>query len=154
VADAAAAEETVLELISFEIADQAFCIDIRAVREIRGWTPATPIPQTAAYVRGVINLRGAVIPVLDLRNRLGLGQTEPTSRHVIVVVQDGANVAGLLVDGVRETFQAPAGRMQSPPTMSAEATDRFVDAILPMDGRMLSRLVVGALLPQPVPHAA
>lgn len=145
------ADETqgaILELISFEIGGQEFCIDIRTVREIRGWAPATPIPQTPAYVLGVINLRGAVIPVLDLRNRLGLGVTDPSSRHVIVVIQHEDRLAGLLVDGVQETFQVPASQMTPPPAMGSTATERFVDAILPIEGRMLSRLVVGSLLPR------
>ncbi len=139
--------DTNLELISFEIADQEFCIDIRTVREIRGWSPATPMPQTPDYILGVINLRGLVVPVLDLRNRLGLGRTEASSRHVIVVIQHEGRVAGLLVDGVQETFQVDASLLQPPPAMGSTATDRFVDAILPLDGRMLSRLVVGSLLP-------
>ena len=139
--------ESILELISFEIADQEFCIDIRTVREIRGWTPATPMPQTPPYMQGVINLRGAVIPVLDLRNRLGLGRTEPTSRHVIVVIQHESRVAGLLVDGVQETFQVAANLLQPPPVMGSAIEGRFVDAVLPLEGRMLSRLVVGSLMP-------
>ena len=139
--------ESILELISFEIADQEFCIDIRTVREIRGWTPATPMPQTPGYIQGVINLRGAVIPVLDLRNRLGLGRTDPTSRHVIVVIQHDSRVAGLLVDGVQETFQVAANLLQPPPVMGSAIEGRFVDAVLPMEGRMLSRLVVSALMP-------
>lgn len=146
--------ESPLELISFEIADQEFCIDIRSVREIRGWTAATPIPQTADYVQGVINLRGAVIPVLDLRSRLGLGQTEPSSRHVIVVIQHEDQVAGLLVDGVQETFQVDASQLQPPPPMGSIATGQFVDAVLPIEGRMLSRLVVGSLLPTGQERAA
>jgi len=146
--------ESTLELISFEIADQEFCIDIRAVREIRGWTRATPVPQTPDYIRGVINLRGAVIPVLDLRNRLGLGTTEPSSRHVIVVIQDEERVAGLLVDGVQETFRVDAGLLQPPPAMDLTSEERFVDAIIPLEGRMLSHLVVGALFPHPNRQAA
>ncbi len=138
---------TILELISFEIAGQEFCIDIRAVREIRGWTPATPLPQTPHYVQGVINLRGAVIPVLDLRERLDLGKTEPSSRHVIVVIQHEDSIAGLVVDGVQETFQVKAELMQPPPAVTSPDATRFVDAILPLEGRMLSRLVVGALMP-------
>jgi purine-binding chemotaxis protein CheW len=145
---------TTLELISFEIADQEFCIDIRSVREIRGWTPATPIPQTPDYIRGVINLRGAVIPVLDLRNRLGLGDTVASSRHVIVVIQEEDRVAGLLVDGVQETFRVDASLLQPPPAMDSFAAERFVDAILPLDGRMLSRLVVAALFPHEFSQAA
>jgi len=143
-----------IELISFEIADQEFCIDIRAVREIRGWTTAVRMPHTPAYMLGVINLRGLVMPVLDLRARLGLGETIANTRHVIVVVQDGARVAGLLVDSVQETFMVEASLLQEPPCMDSTETDRFVDAIIPLERRMLSRLVVSSLLPRDMPLAA
>ena len=133
-----------LELISFEIAGQEFCIDIRSVREIRGWTPVTRMPQ---YVLGVINLRGSVMPVLDLRSRLGLGETEASSRHVFVVVQHGSRLAGLMVDAVQETFVVDEALMPPPPCMDSGEAEALVDAIIPMEGRMLSRLVVGALLP-------
>lgn len=136
-----------LELISFEIAGQAFCIDIKSVREIRGWTLETPMPQTPAYVRGVINLRGAVMPVLDLRNRLELGVTTPSSRHVIVVVQHDDRIAGLLVDGVQETFVVALDQLQAPPAMDFMSSRLIVDAIIPIEGQLLSRLVVGSLMP-------
>ncbi|MGH6999370.1 MAG: chemotaxis protein CheW [Phenylobacterium sp.] len=135
------------ELISFEIAGQEFCIDIRAVREIRGWTAATPMPHTPPYMLGVINLRGSIMPVLDLRARLDLGRTEASSRHVIVVVQHEERLAGLLVDAVQETFVVDEALLQSPPDMDSTSSAQFIDAILPLDGRMLSRLVVASLLP-------
>ena len=138
---------SMLELISFEIGGQEYCIDLRSVREIRGWTQTTPMPRTPNYILGVINLRGAVMPVLDLRCRLGLGKTDPSSRHVIVVIQQGKRMAGVLVDGVQETFQLAASLLQAPPAMDSDANDQFVDAIIPLEGRMLSRLVVGSLLP-------
>ena len=144
---------SMLELISFEIGGQDYCIDVRSVREIRGWTPTTPMPQTPDYILWVINLRGAVMPVLDLRCRLGLGRTEPSSRHVIVVIQHGTRMAGVLVDGVQETFQLAASLLQSPPAMDSDADNQFVDAIIPLEGRMLSRLVVGSLLPREVAQA-
>jgi purine-binding chemotaxis protein CheW len=136
-----------LELISFEIGGQEYCIDVRSVREIRGWTATTPIPQTPDYVLGVINLRGVIMPVLDLRSRLGLGRTEPSSRHVIVVIEQDTRTAGVLVDGVQETFRVAASLLQVPPVMACGAGDQFVDAIIPLGERMLSRLVVGTLLP-------
>ena len=136
-----------LELISFEIGGQTFCVDVRAVREIRGWTPTTPMPQAPSYVLGLINLRGVVMPVVDLRNRLGLGVTEPTSRHVIVVVQHAGGLAGLVVDAVQETFTVEASALQRPPSIEVIAEARFVDAIIPLEGCMVSRLVVAALLP-------
>lgn len=136
-----------VELISFEISGQEFCIDIQSVREIRGWTPATPIPNTVDYILGVINLRGTVMPVIDLRRRLGLGRTEPTSRHVIVVVQDGSRVAGLLVDAVQETVMVQRDRLVPPPKVDFNSSEVFVDAILTLEKQLLSRLVVAALMP-------
>lgn len=135
-----------LELISFEINGQEFCIDISVVREIRGWTPATPMPNTPSYILGVINLRGAVMPVFDLRSRLGLGRTEPSSRNVIVVVRSANQLVGLLVDAVQETFMVDADVLQAPPAMELSG-EAFVDAIIPLEGRMLSRLVVTSLVP-------
>ena len=121
-----------LELISFEIGGQEFCIDISVVREIRGGRRPPPCPRPPDYIRGVINLRGRVMPVLDLRNRLGLGSTEPSSRHVIVVVQHESRMAGLLVDAVQETFLVDIGLLQAPPAMDSTASDLFVDAIIPL----------------------
>lgn len=144
----------VLELISFEIGGQSFCIDIRSVREIRGWTPATAMPHTPTYIQGVINLRGAVMPVIDLRSRLGLGVTDPSSRHVNVVVQHGPRLAGLLVDAVQETFMVDSSILQTPPHMDATSSEVFVDAIIPLEGRMLSRLVVESLMPAEPAQAA
>jgi len=137
----------VVELISFEIGGQEFCIDIRSVREIRGWAPATPMPHSPEYIVGVINLRGMVMPVIDLRSRLGLGQTEPTERHVIVVIQADGRTAGLLVDGVRESFHVETSSLQAPPDLGDGFSHCFVDAILPFDGRLMSRLVVNTLVP-------
>ncbi|MDR3511549.1 MAG: chemotaxis protein CheW [Caulobacteraceae bacterium] len=143
-----------LELISFEIGGQTFCIDISDVREIRGWTQSTPMPQAPSYIMGLINLRGVIMPVVDLRSRLGLGATEASSRHVIIVVQHEAGLAGLLVDAVQETFTIDPGALQPPPAIGVSAEQPFVDAIIPLEGRMLSRLVVAALLPAETRAAA
>lgn len=134
-----------IELISFDVGEQTFCLDIGAVREIRGWTKATPIPHAPDYMRGVINLRGAVMPIVDLRARLGLGTTEVSERHVIVVVQSRQATAGLLVDAVQETFIVNSADLQPPPRVQGDA---FVDAIFPLEGRLLSRLAIETLLPQ------
>ena len=132
-----------LELISFEIAGQEYCIDTRSVREIRGWTEPTRMPNAPPYVLGVINLRGLVMPVLDLRARLGLGETQANSRHVYVVVQHHHRTAGLMVDAVQETFSVDADMLQAPPALDYGPGGPLVDAIL-----MLARLVLSALLPR------
>lgn len=139
-----------IELISFEIGGQEYCIDVRSVREIRGWTQTTPMPQTPDYLLGVINLRGLVIPVLDLRCRLGLGRTDASARHVIVVIEHDTRTAGLLVDAVQETFKLDASLLQPAPSMGGDTRDPLVDAIIPLENRMLSRLVVRSLFPAEV----
>ena len=75
------------KLVAFHIGNQEFCIDIKNVREVRGWTHATPIPHAPSFVRGVINLRGAVLPIVDLAQRLELNSLEQSSRQVIIVTQ-------------------------------------------------------------------
>ena len=93
------------EFVAFCVGPQEFCIDIMNVREIRGWCPATPLPQAPCYVRGVINLRGAVIPIVEMSKRLGLSANNPTTRHVIIVVQHGHHTVGLLDWGFPQTIQ-------------------------------------------------
>ena len=142
------------EVLTLVVKDVEFCVDIKAVREIRGWTPATPVPHAPPYVKGVINLRGIVMPVLDLAARLDLGVTEPTSRHVIVVAQCGDALAGLLVDSVQETFHVSSAQLQAPPSVCERDGQGIVDAIIPLDGRMISRLIVERLVPQEKLQAA
>ena len=136
------------ELISFRIGAQEYCVDIMAVREIRGWAPATPLPQSPPYVRGVINLRGAVLPVIDLANRLGFGVTEPSDRNVIIVVRINGRVVGLLVDAVSEILTTTSDAIQPTPDVACEAVKRFVKGILAVEGRMISWIVLDQILPE------
>ncbi|MDO8902278.1 MAG: chemotaxis protein CheW, partial [Phenylobacterium sp.] len=88
------------ELITVVIGEQRFAIDIQLVREIRGWTTSTPLPNAPDYVLGVINLRGAVLPVLNLAARLGLPASEVRASSVVIVVDLVGRTVGLLVDAV------------------------------------------------------
>lgn len=136
-----------LELISFRIEEQEFCLDIMAVREIRGWTAATPLPHSPSYVRGVINLRGAVLPILDLKARLGLGVSEPSARSVIIVVHIGSRLVGLLVDGVSEILAAERAMIQPTPNVGCDTVSRFVRGIIAEEGRMTSWIALDDILP-------
>ena len=97
------------EYITFRIGTQYFCVDIMSVREIRGWTPATALPHAPGFIRGVINLRGIVLPIVDLAERLGLIPAMPTARHVIIVLQTARQIIGLLVDAVSDITAQPGG---------------------------------------------
>lgn len=136
------------ELISFRIGDQEFCVDIMDVREIRGWTPATPLPRAPGYVRGVINLRGAVLPIVDLGARLCLGAAEPTARHVIIVVQVESQVVGLLVDAVSDILTVADSMIQPTPDVASDVARTFVRGLLAIDGRMVSFISLDRVLPE------
>lgn len=143
------------ELIAFRIGEQEFCVDIMAVREIRGWTPATPLPRTPGYMKGVINLRGAVLPIIDLSGRFGLGDTEPSARHVIMVVHIGGRTVGLLVDAVSDILQLTDDQVQATPDVAADEVKAFVKGIFAIDGRMISLIALDRILPaEPEAEAA
>ncbi len=142
------------ELISFRIGSQEFCVDIMDVREIRGWTPATALPQAPAFVRGVINLRGAVLPIVDLGSRLGLGSADPTARHVIIVAQVGSQVVGLLVDAVSDILTVTEDMIQPTPDVASEMVRNFVRGLLAIDGRMVSFISLDRVLPESEVEAA
>lgn len=143
-----------VELLSFRIADQEYSFDIMSVREIRGWTRATPLPHAPAHVRGVINLRGTVLPVVDLATRLGMQSVGGDARNVIIVVQVGAQSVGLLVDAVSDILALPRSELQPPPELVADAAHRFIEALTIVDGRMLRVLDLAAVLPDAAAEAA
>jgi purine-binding chemotaxis protein CheW len=135
------------EFIAFAVGEQEFCIDVMSVREIRGWTPATPLPHSQSFVRGVINLRGAVLPILDLAVRLGFPPAENMGRHVIIVVQIGQQLVGLLVDAVSDILTVNDAEMMPPPDVASDLAKRFVSGLLAIDGRMISILSLESVLP-------
>jgi purine-binding chemotaxis protein CheW len=142
------------ELIAFRIGRQEFCVDIMSVREIRGWTPATPLPRAPGFMKGVINLRGAVLPIVDLGARLGLATSEPTARHVIMVAHIGGRTVGLLVDAVSDIIQLTDEAIQQTPDVASDQVRTFVKGIFALDGRMISLLELEWILPDAEAEAA
>lgn len=134
------------ELIAFRIGDQEFCVNIMIVREIRGWTKATPMPHAPPYIIGMINLRGAVLPIIDLSQRLGMGAANASARHVIIVVQVKGKMAGLLVDAVSDILTVTDDNIQPTPEVSSELERSFARGILAIDGRMICLLELDALV--------
>jgi purine-binding chemotaxis protein CheW len=135
------------ELISFRIGAQEFCVDIMSIREIRGWTAATALPQSPSFVRGVINLRGAVLSIVDLAARLGFESTEANDRNVIIVAQIGDQVVGLLVDAVSDILTVTDDVIQPTPDVASETAKTFVRGLIAMDGRMISLIGLERVLP-------
>lgn len=132
-------DNTIRQFISFTIGDEEYGVDIMAIREIKGWTASTALPNAPGYMRGVINLRGAIVPILDLRSRFGRGSTDATPRHVIMVVAVGNRVAGILVDAVADILAVPGDDIQPVPQLEHAAAG-FLTGLVTVDGRMVALL--------------
>ena len=152
--DSLAGHQDARELIAFRVGVLECCIDIMMVREIRGWTQTTALPKSPPYVRGVINLRGVVLPIVDLAARLGLACVEPTSRHVIIVAQVGKQVVGLLVDAVSEILTVSDDMVQPTPDVASEMAKTFVRGVLAINERMISLIALDEILPKTLRDAA
>lgn len=118
-----------------------------SVREIRGWSRATPLPHAPTFVRGVINLRGTVLTIVDSAGRLGTGRTETSERNVIIVVHTGNETVGLLVDAVSDILAIKKSDLQVPPEMSADNNQTFVSGLIIAEERMIKILAIAAALP-------
>lgn len=128
------------QFISFTIGDEEYGVDIMAIREIKGWTATTELPNTPAFIRGVINLRGAIVPILDLRARFIGRRTNASVRHVIIVVAVGPRVAGILVDAVADIIAVATSDIQPVPQLDHGAHDGFLTGLVTIDGRMVALL--------------
>jgi purine-binding chemotaxis protein CheW len=135
-----------IELLTFQLADQEYSLDIMSVREIRGWTRATPLPHAPHFMKGVINLRGTVLPVMDLAERLGFPPQEKSDRNVIIIVKHGDTITGLLVDAVSDIIALTSDNMQPPPDMSTNNLPNVVSALTLVDDRMIRILDLSAII--------
>jgi len=141
------------QLITFRLGEQSFGLDIMAIREIRAWSPATRLPHVPPYVAGVVNLRGTVLPVIDLAARLGWEPANPTDRHVIIVAQVGTQLRGLIVDAVSDIVTAQDEEMQPPPATGSDEVVPYLEGLLALEDRMvmvldLPGLTADAALPE------
>lgn len=134
------------EVLSFHLRDQDFCIDIGHVREIRGFSQTTALPHTPDYVVGVINLRGNVIPVIDLSRRLGMDTTEPTPRHVIVITDLEDRTTGLLVEGVSDIDSVSTEQLRPTTGLAADSARGFIEGVFVFEDKMIRALDLEKLL--------
>jgi purine-binding chemotaxis protein CheW len=142
------------EMITVRVSGQDVCVDVMSVREIRVWVPATPLAHAPSFVVGVINLRGAVLPIIDFALRLGFAPTEPSSRHAILVVEVGKQAAGLLVEEVSEIVTITPDMIQPAPELYTRTAPATIDGIVAMNGRLISLVALAAIVPHEIPLAA
>lgn len=129
------------QYLTFKLADEIFAVDVAKVREILDFTPATKVPGTPQFMRGVINVRGNVIPVVDMRLKFGLSKTEKTVDTCIIVMEvsidDDATVLGALVDSVQEVFELEAAHIEPPPRMGTRWKIEFIKGIGKRNGELV-----------------
>ena len=136
--DRNAAGDNTQQFITFTLDAQEYGIDIMVVREIKGWTETTTIPNAPPYVRGVINLRGVIVPIFDLRARFSMGQTTPTPIHVVIIVKTRAKTIGLLVDAVSDIISIEPSAIRPVPEMGLKTDDRCLDGLVSIQDRMVT----------------
>jgi purine-binding chemotaxis protein CheW len=135
-----------IQFISFAIGDDQYGVDIMAVREIKGWSDITHLPKQPEHVRGVLNLRGAIVPIVDLRCRFGQGLTETTPLHIVIIVQIGGRQVGLIGDRVLDIVSVDASQIQKVPRTDFSETTGFLSGLVTHDGVMIALIDVPELL--------
>lgn len=135
------------EFIVFRINDQEFCVEITSTREIRGWTPSTTVPHSPDFLMGVINLRGTILPIVNLAGRLGLESSEPTERHAVIVVQVEQKMFGILVDSVSDILDVSAEDLRPIPEVDAHKASDFFSRVIVLDKRIICEIRLDQLMP-------
>jgi len=134
------------QYLTFRLGEQEYGLELLSVQEIRGFTPITPIPNVPRHLRGVINLRGTVLPVIDLRMKFGLEEIEYTKFTVIVIASVGERLVGLIVDAVSDVLTAQSDEVQPRPDFGDEIDTRFVSGMYRNGDRLAILLELGQLL--------
>ncbi|MBX9777346.1 MAG: chemotaxis protein CheW [Xanthobacteraceae bacterium] len=134
------------QFISFAIGDDQYGVDIMAVREIKGWSQICALPRQPDYMRGVLNLRGVMVPIVDLRCRFGQGMTEATPLHIIMVVQIGDRPVGLLADRVLDIVNVEPAKVQAVPRIAAAARVDFLSGLVTVETGMIALIDLSRLL--------
>lgn len=150
-----AAENQKAEWLSFKVAELDYAVDILKVREIRTWEQCTRIPYAPGYVAGLINLRGAIVPIIDLRKRLGMATKSYDAETVILIMDveliDGHKTIGIIVDAISEVVETDSTNSQFDPEFDLTIDKRFVAGIADDGANMVILLNVDTLLDLEIP---
>ncbi len=138
------------QFLTFILADEEYGVDILRVQEIKGWEPATEIPNTPEYVQGVINLRGTIVPIIDLRTRFSLTRIEYNNMTVVIVLNvhsgKGERTMGFVVDAVSEVYNLTPEQLKASPEFGSSIDTQFIKGLATIDEKMLILLDVDHLI--------
>lgn len=134
------------QFLTFVLGAEQYGVEILQVQEIRGYSAVTPIPNTPPYIKGVINLRGTVVPVIDLRARFAMEAGEYDKFTVIIVITVGEKVIGLVVDAVSDVLDIAASEIRPAPDLGAKVDTQFINGMADIGGRLTVLLDIQRLL--------
>lgn len=133
------------QFLTFAVNGEEYGVDIMTVREIKGWTETTRLPNTPEYMRGVMNLRGLIIPIFDLRARFNCTLTEANAKHVVIILAVGERNIGILVDAVSDILTAGENDIRPTPQLDSGANADFISGLISLEQRMVVLLRVDQL---------
>ncbi len=139
-ADGVEAAET-CQFLTFTVGSEEYGVDIMKVREIKAWTETTRLPNTPEFMLGVMNLRGSIIPIFDLRCRFGMGLTDANEKNVVIIIAVQERIIGILVDTVSDILTTDAGQIKPAPKMET-VDDEFLCGLISQEERMVALLDV------------
>jgi purine-binding chemotaxis protein CheW len=134
------------QFISFAIGNDHYGVDIMSVREIKVWSHVTTIPKQPDFVRGVLNLRGVMVPIIDLRARFGQGLTDATPMHIVIIVQAGDRQVGLLADRVLDIVTFPESQIQAVPRVAQSSRIDFLAGLITTPSGLMALIDLRNLL--------
>lgn len=138
------------QFLSFFLDDEEYAIDILRVQELRGWVPVTRVPDMPDYLKGVLNLRGAIIPVVDLRKRFSLAEISYGPTTVVIVIKVVSNeverVMGIIVDAVAETYIFSKTEIQPSPQVGGSINSEFITGLVAQEDRMIVLMDIDRLM--------
>jgi len=133
------------QFLTFSVNAQEYAVDIMSVLEIKGWTETTRLPNVPQYLRGVINLRGLIIPIFDLKSRFHNSLTEATPKHVVIMLNIDNRSVGILVDSVSDILNITSDQIKPAPTQDMQTEDEYVTGLLSLENRTVVLIDVRVL---------
>ena len=143
-------DENLEQYLTFIMNDEEYGVDILSVQEIRGWEPVTPVPNSPAHIKGVVNLRGIIVPIVDLRSKFNLDNVEYGPLTVVIVLRvsfdDGERIMGVVVDAVSDVYGLLLDDMKTAPDLGDHVNTNYIRGLASVDEKMIIVLDIDALL--------
>jgi purine-binding chemotaxis protein CheW len=138
------------QYLTFMLAGEEYGVDILRVQEIKGWDTVATIPNTPAYIKGVLNLRGTIVPIIDLRERFGIERLEYGQTTVVIILkvqgEKRDRIMGMVVDAVSDVYSLTADQVKAPPEFGSAIDTRFVKGLATVDEKLVILLDMDLLL--------